>query len=66
MSWVSEKINKGLFNWIHNQKTYLKWYKVRTSEENKGKFHIDDRYVKYLRKLGVDDVLKVDTDADEE
>jgi hypothetical protein len=30
---VSEKINKSLFNWICNQKTYLKWYKQGVSEE---------------------------------
>jgi dTDP-4-dehydrorhamnose 3,5-epimerase-like enzyme len=59
-SWVSEKIDKSLFNWIHNQKTYLKWYKLGVSEEQKGKFHVDDRYVRYLRKLGVDVVLKVE------
>ena len=50
---VSEKINKSLFNQIRNQKPYLKWYKLGVSEEKKGKFHIDDRYVRYLRKLGV-------------
>jgi hypothetical protein len=65
-SQVSEKISKSLFNWICNQKMYLKWYKLGTSEEKKGKFHIDDRYVRYLRKLGVDVVLKLDTEADEE
>ncbi len=31
---VSEKINKSLFNWIRNQKTYLKWYHQGVSEEN--------------------------------
>jgi hypothetical protein len=65
-SQVSEKINKSLFHWIHNQKMYLKWYKLGTSEEKKGKFHIDDRYVRYLWKLGIDVVLKLDTEADEE
>jgi hypothetical protein len=30
---VSERINKPLFNWIRNQKTYLKWYKQGVSEE---------------------------------
>jgi hypothetical protein len=65
-SQVSEKIDKSLFNWIHNQKTYLKWYKLGTSEEKKGKPHIDDRYVRYLRKLGIDVVVKLDTEADEE
>ncbi len=62
---MSEKINKSLFNWIHNQKTYLKWYKLKTSEEKKGEFHVDDRYVRYLRKLGVDVVLKVEDDAED-
>jgi len=57
---------KSLFNWIHNQKTYLKWYKLGVSEEKKGKVHIDDRYVRYLRKLGVDVVLKVEGGAEEE
>jgi len=65
-SQVSEKINKSLFHWIHNQKMYLKWYKLGTSEEKKGKFHIDDRYVRYLWKLGIDVVLKLDTETDEE
>jgi len=37
-SQVSEKINKSLLNWIRNQKTYLKWYKLGVSEEKKGKF----------------------------
>jgi hypothetical protein len=50
---VSEKINKSLFNQIRNQKPYLKWYKLGVSEKKKGKFHVDDRYVRYLRKLGV-------------
>jgi hypothetical protein len=59
MSWVLEKVNKSLFNWIHNQKTSLKWYKLGTREEKKGKFHIDDRNVRYLRKLGIYVVLKV-------
>jgi hypothetical protein len=44
----------------------LKWYKLGTSEGEKGKFHVDDRYVRYLQKLGVDVVLKLDTEADEE
>jgi hypothetical protein len=30
-SQVSEKINKSLFNWIWNQKTYLKWYNLGVS-----------------------------------
>ena len=63
---MSEKNSKSLFNWICNQKTYLKWYKLGTSEGEKGKFHVDDRYVRYLQKLGVDVVLKLDTEADEE
>jgi len=37
---VSEKNNKSLFNCIHNQKTYLKWYNLGVSEEKKGKFQI--------------------------
>jgi hypothetical protein len=63
-SQVSEKINKSLFDWIHNQKTYLKWYKLEVSEEKKGEFHVDDRYVRYLRKVDV--VLKVKVDAEED
>jgi len=63
---VSEKINKSLFNWIRNQMTYLKWYKLGDCEEKKGKFHIDDRYVRYLRKLGVDVLVKVEGDAEED
>jgi hypothetical protein len=61
---VSEKINKSLFNWIRNQKTYLKWYNFGDSEEKNGKFHIDYRYVRYLRKLGVDVLVKVEGDAE--
>jgi len=63
---LGKKINKSLFNWICNQKTYLKWYKLGNSEEKMGKFHINDRYVRYLRKLGVDVSVKVEGDADEE
>jgi len=63
---VSEKINKSLFNWIHNQKTYLKWYNLGLSEEKKGKFHIDNRYVRYLRKLGVQVSVNVEGAAEEE
>jgi hypothetical protein len=44
----------------------LKWYKLGVSEEKKGKFHIDDRYVKYLWKLGIDVLLKVEGDAEED
>jgi len=65
-SGVSEKINKSLFNCIHNQKTYLKWYKLGVSKEKKGKFHVDDRYGRYLRKFGVVVVLKGEGDAEEE
>jgi hypothetical protein len=32
----------------------------------KSKFHVDDRFVRYLRKLGVDVVLKVEDGAEEE
>jgi hypothetical protein len=35
MSWVLERINKSLFNWIHNKKTYLKWYKLGISEQRR-------------------------------
>jgi hypothetical protein len=63
---VSEKINKSLFNWIPNQKTYLKWYNLGLSVEKKGKFHIDNRYVRYLRKLGVQVPVNVEGDAEEE
>jgi hypothetical protein len=65
-SQVSEKINKSLFNWIRNQKTYLKWYNLGVSEEKKGKFHIDNRYVRYLRKLGVQVSVNVKGEAEEE
>ncbi len=65
-SQVSEKINKSLFNWIQNQKTHLKWYKLGVSEEKKGKFHVVDRYVRYLRKLGVEVSVSVEGDAEEE
>jgi hypothetical protein len=64
-SQVSEKINKSLFNWIRNQKTYLKWYNLGLSEE-KNIFHVDDRYVRYLRKLGVQVLVNVEGDAEEE
>jgi len=50
---VSEKINKPLFHWVRNQKTYLKWYLTDVSEEKGGKFQIDNRYIKYLKKLGL-------------
>ena len=63
---VSEKINKSLFNWICNQKTYLKWYNLGVSEEKKGKFHVNDRYVRYLRKLGVQVSVNIEGDAEEE
>ena len=62
---VSEKINKSLFNGIRNQKTYLKWYKQGVSEEKNGKFHIDDRYVRYLKKLGVQVSLKVEGEGED-
>jgi hypothetical protein len=62
---VSEKINKSLFNWICNQKTYLKWYKQGVSEEKNGKFHIDDRYVRYLKKLWVQVSLKVEGEGED-
>jgi len=62
---VSEKINKSLFNWIRNQKTYLKCYNDGVSEEKKGKFHIDDRYVRYLKKLGVQVSVKVEGEGEE-
>jgi hypothetical protein len=61
---VSEKINKSLFNWIRNQKTYLKWYNLGLSEEKKGKFHIDNRYFRYLRKLGVQVSVNVEGEAE--
>jgi hypothetical protein len=64
-SQVSEKINKSLFNWISNQKTYLKWYNLGVSEEKKGKFHIDERYVRYLRKLGIQVLVNVEGEAEE-
>jgi hypothetical protein len=48
---VPERVNKSLFHWIHNQKTYLRLYQDR--KKDGGRFHIDDRYVKYLTKLGL-------------
>jgi hypothetical protein len=60
-----KKINKSLFNWICNQKTYLKWYKQGVSEEKGGKFHINDRYVRYLKKLGVQVSLKVEGEGED-
>ena len=48
---VPERVNKTLFHWIQNQKTYLRLYYQNKTE--KGRFHIDDRYVKYLTKLGL-------------
>ena len=62
---VAEKINKRLFNWIRNKKTYLKWYKQGVSAEKGGKFHIDDRYVRYLKKLGVQVSLKVEGEGED-
>jgi hypothetical protein len=51
MCWVSEKLNKSLFQWIHNQQTYLRLYKQGTEEG--GKFHIINRYIIFLTKLGM-------------
>jgi hypothetical protein len=48
---VLERVNKTLFHWIRNQKTYLHLYYQNKTE--KGRFHIDDPYVKYLTKLGL-------------
>jgi hypothetical protein len=48
---VSDRVNKTLFHWIRNQKTYLRLYYQNKTE--KSKFHIDDRYVKFLTKLGL-------------
>jgi len=44
----------------------LKWYNLGLSEEKKGKFHIDNRYVRYLRKLGVQVSVNIEGDAEEE
>jgi hypothetical protein len=44
----------------------LKWYKLVVSEEKKGKFHVDVRYVRYLRKLGVQVSVNVEGEAEEE
>jgi hypothetical protein len=60
-----KKLKKSLFNWIQNQKTYLKWYKQGISAEKGGKFHIDDRYVRYLKKLGVQVSLKVEGEGED-
>jgi hypothetical protein len=48
---VPERVNKTLFHFIRNQKTYLRLYQQGKKEG--GRFHIDDRYVKYLTKLGL-------------
>jgi hypothetical protein len=61
-----KKTTKVFFNWIRNQETYLKWYKLGDSDEKKGKFHIKERYVRYLRKHGVDVSVKVEGDAEED
>ncbi len=34
-------------------------------EEKNGKFHIDDRYVRYLKKLGVQVSLKVEYEGED-
>jgi hypothetical protein len=44
----------------------LKWYNFGLSEEKKGKFHVDDRYVRYLRKLEVQVSVNIEGDAEEE
>jgi len=62
---VSEKINKTLFIWICNQRTYLNWYKQGVSEEKNGKYHINDRCVRYLKKLGVQVSVKVEGEGEE-
>ncbi len=48
---VPERVNRTLFHWIWNQKTYLRLYFQDIKE--KSKFHIDDHYMKYLTKLGL-------------
>ncbi len=53
MCQVLEKFNKSLFHWIHNQKMYLRWYKLGITGEKGRKFHINNRYVRYLKKVGV-------------
>jgi hypothetical protein len=32
----------------------LKWYKLGISYEKGGKLHMDDWYIRYLKKLGMD------------
>jgi hypothetical protein len=54
---VPERVNKTLFHWIWNQKTYLRLYYQNKTE--KSKFHIDDRYVKFLTKLGLGKPKKI-------
>jgi hypothetical protein len=49
--WVSEKLNNSLFHWICNQKTYLRLY--NQGKEEGDKFQIDNRYIKFLTKLGM-------------
>lgn len=61
--WVTKKINKSLFHWICNQKTYLKWYKLGISKENRVNFHIDNRFIRYLKKLGMDVEVEVKDDV---
>lgn len=51
---VVENINKSLFHWNCNQKN------VRISSDKGGKFHINNRYVRYLRKVGGTVEVKVE------
>jgi hypothetical protein len=48
---VPERVNKTLFHWICNQKSYLQLYQER--KKDGGKFHIDDHHVKYLTEIGL-------------
>jgi hypothetical protein len=44
----------------------LKWYNLCVREEKKGIFHVNDRYVRYLKKLGVQVLVNIEGDAEEE
>jgi hypothetical protein len=41
----------------------LKWYKLGISKENRVNFHIDNRFIRYLKKLGMDVEVEVKDDV---
>jgi hypothetical protein len=45
---------------------YLKWYKLGMSHEKCGKFHINYRYIRFLKKLGMDVEVKLEDGVIEE